>query len=144
MNIQNWFPLWLTGLISLQSKRLSRISSAITVQTSILPCSALFMVQLSRPYMTTGETIALTIQTFVSNVMSLLFNMLSKFVIVFFFFFLPSSECLLISWLQSPSAGIYPQDGGVEGHTLSFSCENTQIATCCWTTIYRRMLAPTK
>ena len=60
------------------------------------------MVQLSHPYMTMGETIALTIQTFVGKVMSLLFNMLSRFVIAF----LPRSKCLLISWLQSPSAVI--------------------------------------
>ena len=58
-----------------------------------------FMVQLSQSYMTTGKTIALTIQTFVDNVMSLLFNMLSRLVITF----LPRSKCLLISWLQSPS-----------------------------------------
>ena len=57
------------------------------------------MVQLSHPYITTGKTIALTIQTFVSKVMSLLFNMLSRFVIAF----LPRSKHLLISWLQSPS-----------------------------------------
>ena len=60
------------------------------------------MVQLSQPYMTTGKSIALTIQTFVSKVTSLLFNMLSRLVIAF----LPRSECLLISWLQSPSAVI--------------------------------------
>ena len=60
------------------------------------------MVQLSHPYMTTGETIALTRWTFVGQVMSLLFNMLSRFVIAF----LPRSKCLLISWLQSPSAVI--------------------------------------
>ena len=60
------------------------------------------MVQLSHPYMTTGKTIALTTQTFVSNVMSLLFNMLPRFVIAF----LPRSKHLLISWLQSPSAVI--------------------------------------
>ena len=60
------------------------------------------MVQLSYPYMTTGKTIALTIQTFVSQVMSLLFNMLSRCVVVF----LPKSKCLLISRLQSPSAVI--------------------------------------
>ena len=54
------------------------------------------------PYMTTGKTIALTIQTFVGNVMSLLFNMLFRLVIAF----LPRSKCLLISWLQSPSAVI--------------------------------------
>ena len=59
------------------------------------------MVQLSHPYVTTGKTIALTRQTFVSKVMSLLFNMLSRFVLIAF---LPRSKCLLISWLQSPSA----------------------------------------
>ena len=60
------------------------------------------MVQLSRLYITTGKTIALTIQNFVSKIMSLLFNMLSRFVIAF----LPRSKCLLISWVQSPSAVI--------------------------------------
>ena len=58
------------------------------------------MVQLTHPYMTTGKTIALTIWTFVGRVMSLLFNILHKLVIAF----LPRSRCLLISWLQSPSA----------------------------------------
>ena len=62
-------------------------------------CSTFFMIQLSHLYMTTGKIIALTIQTFVGKVMSLLFNMLSKFVIAF----LPRSKSLLISWLQSPS-----------------------------------------
>ena len=60
------------------------------------------MVQLSHPYMATGKTIALTIQTFVGKIMSLLFNMLSRLVIVF----LPRSKYLLISWLQSLSAVI--------------------------------------
>ena len=60
------------------------------------------MAQLSHPYITTGKTIALTRQTFVGQVMSLLFNMLSRLAIVF----LPRSKCLLISWLQSPSAVI--------------------------------------
>ena len=60
------------------------------------------MVQLSHPYMTTGKTIALTRQTFVSKVMSLLFNVLSRLVIAF----LPRSKCLLIPWLQTPSAVI--------------------------------------
>ena len=64
----------------------------------ILRCSAFFTVQLSHPYMTTGKTIALTGQTFVSKVMSLLFNMLSRLVTAF----LPRSKHLLISWLQSP------------------------------------------
>ena len=69
---------------------------------SILQHSAFFIVQLSYPYMTTGKTIALTRWTFVGKVMSLLFNMLSRLVITF----LPRSKCLLISWLQSPSAVI--------------------------------------
>ena len=69
---------------------------------SILQCSAFFTVQLSHPYMTTGKTIALTKRTFVDKVMSLLSNMLSRLVITF----LPRSNCLLISWLQSPSAVI--------------------------------------
>ena len=71
-------------------------------KTSILHCSAFFMVQLSHPYMTTRKTIALTRRTFVGKVMSLLFNMLSRLVIAF----LPRSNGLLISWLQSPSAVI--------------------------------------
>ena len=64
-------------------------------KASILQYSAFFIVQLSHPYMTTGKTIALTRQTFVGKVMSLLFNMLSRLVITF----LPRSKCLLISWL---------------------------------------------
>ena len=71
-------------------------------KASILQCSALFMVQLSHPYMATGKTIALTRWTFVGKVMSQLFNMLYRLVIIF----LPRSKHLLISWLQSPSAVI--------------------------------------
>ena len=71
-------------------------------KASILQCSIFFIVQLSHPYMTTGKTIALTVQTFVSKVMSLLFNMVSRLVITL----LPRSKHLLISWLQSPSAVI--------------------------------------
>src|SRR5574339_130212 len=71
-------------------------------EPSILQCSAFFMVQLSHPYMTTGKIIALTRWTFVGKVMSLFFNILSRLVITF----LPRSKCLLISWLQSPSAVI--------------------------------------
>ena len=69
----------------------------------ILWCSAFFMVQLSRPYVSTGKNIALTMQTFVSKVMSLLFNMLSRLVIAF----APRNKHLLILWLQSPSAVIW-------------------------------------
>jgi len=71
-------------------------------KASILRRSAFFIVQLSHPYMTTGKTTALTRWTFVGKVMSLLFNMLSRLVIDF----LPRIKCLLISWLQSPSAVI--------------------------------------
>ena len=84
---------------------------------SILWCSAFFMVQLSHPYMTTGKTIALTRWTSVGKVTSLLFNMLSRLIITF----LPRSKCLLISWLQSPSAVILePHPPQVK--SLSFHC----------------------
>ena len=98
-----------SGLISLSMDWLDLLAVQGTLQSHlqhhsskapILWCSAFFIVQLSHPYMTTEKTIALTRQTFVSKIMSLLFNMLSRLVITF----LPSSKCLLISWLQSPSA----------------------------------------
>ena len=103
MNIQGWSPLGLTGLISLQSKGLSRVLSSTTVwkhqffgaHSSLWSNSHIW-------YMTTGKTIALTRRTLVGKIMSLLFNMLSRFVIAF----LPRSKCLLISWLQSSSAVI--------------------------------------
>ena len=100
-------------------------------KTSVLQCSAFFTVQLSQPYMTTEKTIALTKWTFVGKVMSLLLNMLFRFVITF----LPRSKCLLISWLQSPSAVIleppqnkvwhcfpiyFPWNDGTRCHDLSF------------------------
>ena len=71
-------------------------------KASVLQRSAFFIAQLSHPYMTTGKTVALTIQSFVGKVMPLFFNMLSGFVVAF----LPWSKRLLISWLQSPSAVI--------------------------------------
>ena len=102
MNSEDWFPLELTGLISLQSKGLSRVFSNTSLKAS-LRCSAFFIVvQLSQPYMTTGKTIALTIWTFVGKVMSLCFNTLFMFGIAF----LLRNKRLLISWLQSPSAVI--------------------------------------
>ena len=83
-------------------------------KASILQRSVFFTVQLSHPYMTTGKTIALTRRTFVGKVMFLLFNMLSRLVITF----LPRSEHLLISWLQSPSAVILePQE--IKSDTVS-------------------------
>ena len=100
-----------SGLISFRIDWLDLLAVQGTLKTllqhhsskaSILQCSAFFMVQLSHPYMITGKTIALTRQTFVGKVMSLLFNVLSRLVITF----LPKSNRLLISWLQSPSAVI--------------------------------------
>ena len=85
-------------------------------KASILQCSAFFIVQLSHPYMTTGKTIALTRQTFVGKIMSLLFNMLSRLVIAF----LLRSMFLLISWLQPPSALILEPIHGTGWHDLSF------------------------
>ena len=102
MNIQDWFPLGLTGLISSQSKGLSSLLQHHSSKASILQCSAFFMVQLSHPLMITGKTIALIRRTFVGKVMSLLFNILSRFVIAS----LLRSKHFLISWLQSPSAVI--------------------------------------
>ena len=99
VNIQDWFPLELTGLISLQSKGPWRVHSS---KASILQCSAFFVVQLSHPYMTDRKNTALTMWTFAGKIMSLLFNILSRFVIAF----LPRSKHLWISWLQSPSAVI--------------------------------------
>ena len=101
MNIQGWFPLGLTGFLSLVSKGLLRVFSSTTIQkhqffsTQPSSCSNSHI-----PYITTEKTIALTIWTFVGKMMSLLFNMLSRFVIAF----LLRSKCLLISWLQSLSA----------------------------------------
>ena len=92
----DWFHLAIQGTLKnlLQHHR---------SKASILWCSAFFIVQLSHPYMTTGKTIALTRQTFVGKVTSLLFHMLSRFFIAF----LPRSMNLLISWLQSSSAVIW-------------------------------------
>ena len=101
-----------SGLISFRMDWLDLLAAQWTLKSllqhhsskaSILHHSAFFIVQFSHPYMTTGKTIALTRRTFVGKVMSLLFNMLSRLVIIF----LPRSKCLLISWLQSPSTVIW-------------------------------------
>ena len=91
----DWFDLAVQGA-------LKSLLQYHNLKASVLPRSAFFMVQLSHPYMTTGKTIALTRWNFVSKVVSLLFNMLSRFVTAF----LPRSKCLLILWLQSPSTVI--------------------------------------
>ena len=101
MSIQDWLPLGLTDLISLLSKGLSRVFSSTTIldsKASILWCSAFFMVQLLNLYMTTRKTIALTMQTFVGKVISLLFNMLSRFEVCHSFL---STELLLLLLLLS-------------------------------------------
>ena len=97
MNIQDWFPLGLTGWISLQPKGLNSLLQHHSSKASVLWCSVFFIVQLSHPYKTTGKSIPLIIWTFVNKVMYLPFNMLSRSVIAF----LPRSKHLLISWLQS-------------------------------------------
>ena len=92
------------GLIGSPCSPRDSQESSLTLQfkSIILWCSVFFIVQLSHPYITTGKTIALTWRTFISKVMSLLFNKQIRLVITF----LPRSKCLLISWLQSPSAVI--------------------------------------
>ena len=112
-------------------------------KASILWWSAFFMVQLSHPYMTTGKTIALTRKTFVSKVMSLHFNMLSRLVIGF----PPRRKCLLISWLHSPSAVILepkkikschcfpiylPWNDGTGSHDLSFLNDTKFLNDTAW------------
>ena len=92
----NWFDL-LTVQGTLKS-----LPQHHSMKASVFQHSVFFMVQLSHPYMTMGKTITLTRWTFVGKVMSLLFNILSRLVVTF----LPRSNCLLISWLQSPSAVI--------------------------------------
>ena len=100
MSMQGWFPLGLTVLISFQSKELSRVYSSNSVGEYPFFCSHQSLCFNSQPYMTNGKIVALTIQTFVGKVMSLPFNMLSRYVIAF----LPRSKhILIISWLQSPS-----------------------------------------
>ena len=101
-----------SGLISFRTECLNLLAVQGTLKSlfqphsskaSVFQCSAFFTVQLSHPYVTTGKTIALTRQTCVGKVMSLLFNTLPRFVIAF----LPRSKYLLISWLKSPSAVMF-------------------------------------
>ena len=122
INIQDWFPLGWTGWISLKSKGLFKnLLQHHRSKASILQHSAFFMVQLSYPDMTTGKTIALTRRTFVSEVMSLLFNMLPRCVLVF----LPRCKCLLISWLQLLYAVILEAK-----ETNSFTVSTFYPSTC--------------
>ena len=102
MNIQDWFPLGLTSLFSLLSKGLSRVFSNTTVQKHNSSTLSLFYGLSVTSIHNCWKTTVLTLQSFVSKVMSLLFNMLSRLVIIF----LPRNKCPLISWLQLPSAVI--------------------------------------
>ena len=101
-NIQHLFPLGLTGLISLQFKGLSRVFFIYPAPKHQLLGIKPSLWSSLHIHFTMGKTIALTIQTFVGKLTSLYFNMLSRFIIAF----VPRSKCLLISWLQSPSAVI--------------------------------------
>ena len=98
LNIQRWFPLGLTDLISLWCKGLSSLLQHYNLKESTLWHSAFFMVQLSHPYVTIGTTVALTRRTFVSIMMSLLLNTLSRLVTAF----LPRSKCLELFNFKNP------------------------------------------
>ena len=141
------FPSKHPGLISFRIEWLDLLAVQGTLKGLLkhhswkasIQCSAFFTVQLSHPYMTTGNTIALTRWTLVGKVMSLFLNILSRLVITF----LPRSKCLLISWLQSPSAVIleppknkvwhffhcfpiyFPRSDGTKCHDLRFL--NTEL-----------------
>ena len=101
VNVRGWLPLGLFDLLAVQGPRKSLLQHH-NLKPSILVCSAFFMVQLLHPNVTTGKTVDLTRWTFVRKVLSLLLNILFRFVIAF----LPKSKHLLISWLQSPSTVI--------------------------------------
>ena len=122
MNMQSLFPLGLTSLISLQSRGLSRVFSSTTVEKHQFFSSQSSLWSNSHIHTwLLKKTTALTGQTFVGNVTSLVFNMLPRIVIAF----LPRSKRLLILWLQSPSAGILvfirlPWSDGIRCHDLSF------------------------
>ena len=126
MNIQDWSPLGWTWLDPLAVQgTLKSLLQHHSLKASILWCSSFFIVQLSHLYMTTGKTIALARQMFVSKVMSLLFNTLSRFIIVF----LPRNERLLILWLQSPPAMIL-EPRKIKSATVSPSICHEEMASC--------------
>ena len=120
MNIQGWFPSRLTGLISLLLKGLSWVFSNTTVkQASVLRCSAYFMVLLSRPYTTTGNTIALTRRVFVGKVMSLFSKTASRFVTAFITSPFLMVQCRLVLWYWvSPDWGCGPFKAWMEKDVL--------------------------
>ena len=151
VNIQGWFSLGWTGLIWL-FKGLSRVFSLITVgKHQFFSAQSSLWVQLTHPYMTTGKTIGVTTRTFVGKVMSLLLNMLSRFVIAF----PPRSKHFLISWLKSPSVVILeprkikshcfhcfpiylPWSDGIRWHDLSFL--NAELSASFFTLLFIKRL----
>ena len=127
-NIQGWLPLGVIGLISLQSKGLSRVfSSNINLKGSILQCSASFMVQLLHRYMTIGKSIALTIRTFADKVMSLVFNMMSSFVTAF----LPWCTCLNFAAGVTVYRILEPKENKI-CHCFHFSPQLFAMKWWCW------------
>ena len=125
-----------SGLISFRIDRVDFLAVQGTLKNllqhhsskaSVLQHSAFFMIQFSHPYMTTGRAIALTRQTFVGKVISLLFNMLSRLVIVF----LPRSKHILISWLQSSSAVILEPRHPPQKKSLTVSIVSPSMGCCC-------------
>ena len=133
MNIQDGFPIGLTILISLLSKGSQESSPTHSLKASIFWHSALFMIQLSHLYMTTGKTIALTIQASVSKVTSLLFNMLSMFFIVF----LPRRKYLSVTICS---------DFGAQENKLChcFHLHRNQIDYILWSQRWRSSIQSTK
>ena len=132
LNIQGWFPLGLTGLVSLQSRRHLGVFSRNNSKASAFQCSAFFIIKLSYPYMTTRKNKDLTIWTFINKMMSLPFNALSRFVIPFF----PKNKCLLISWLQSPSSVILePKGWGAKNNSVMASPSSPSICHEWWNQI---------
>ena len=130
-NTQDWSPLKWTGLDLLAVQgTLKSLLQHHSSKASIFRCSAFYTVQLSHPYMTTGQTTALTRWTFVGKVMSLLFNMLSRLFITF----LPRSKRLLILWLQSPSAVI------LEPRKIKSATVSTVSPSICHEVIYQNII----
>ena len=127
INIQDWFPLGLTSLISLLSKRLSRVFSKPTVQKHQFYSAQLSLWPCMTRCTTTGKTKAFTRQTFVGKVISLLFNMLSRLAIAF----LPRNKCPLILWLKSPSALIL-EPKKIKSLTVSIVSSSVCHKWCDW------------
>ena len=126
MNIQDWFPLGLTDLISFQSKGLSRVFNTTVHKHQFSGLRFLYTWLYTHPYMITGKTIALTIQTFVGKVMSLLFNMLSRLVITICFTHGSIYTSMLLSQVVPPSPPSLPLVMSTSPFSASVSVFNIQ------------------